>query len=133
MSEEQSPAPSISGLSKRSQTILMRLAQSHSQGEGLSDSSLEEGLESLKTDLDGQPLVLLEESLDWLRDAGLYDLSIPLLEEAWSSELPLDFLGRVAQDWVGSVLFGLGDESGAKQVATHLAKRAQELGPAFCC
>ena len=132
MSKEQPPAPSISGLSRRSQKILMKLAQSHSQGQDLQASSLDEGLDSLKADLDGQPLVLLEESLDWLRETGIYDLSIPLLEEAWSSDLPLDFLGRVAQDWVGSVLFGLGDEKGARQVAAHLAKRAQELGPAFC-
>lgn len=132
MSEEQTPAPSIENLSPRSQKLLSSLAQDHSQGKELDDARLEEGLESLKSDLEGQPLALLEESLDWLREAGLYELSLPLLEESWSAELPLDFLGRVAQDWIGSVLFGLGDEQGAREIALHLTKRAYELGAAFC-
>ena len=48
------------------------------------------------------------------------------------SRSTLDFLGRVAQDWVGSVLFGLGDEAGAREIATHLIKGAQDLGASFC-
>lgn len=130
--KDQAPAPSIESLSQRSQKLLEGLAQAQGRGESPSDQELEEALESLKADLDGQGLGLLEESLDWLREYGLYELSVPLLEEAWSAELPLDFHGRVAQDWVGSVLFGLGDERGARQVAQHLSKRAMDLGPAFC-
>lgn len=132
MSDESVPAPSIELLSTRSQNLLMGLLQNRSQEALLDDEQVEEALESLKSDLDGQALALLEESLDWLRDVGLYEVSIPLLEESWSADLPLDFLGRVAQDWVGSVLFGLGDESGAREIATHLSKRAYELGASFC-
>ena len=133
MTEEHIPPPSIEGLSERTQRLLVA---SLKEVNGVEEDSLsevmEDALESLKTDLDGQALSLLEESLDWLRDAGLYLISVPLLEEAWSTELPLDFLGRVAQDWVGSVLFGLGDERGAREVALHLEKRALELGPSLC-
>ncbi|MAD61292.1 MAG: hypothetical protein CMH49_07265 [Myxococcales bacterium] len=133
MSDESTPAPSIAQLSSRSQKLLGTLLQSRTQDISIDDYQIEDVLDSLKSDLDGQTLVVLEESLDWLRDAGLYEISVPLLEESWSADLPLDFLGRVAQDWVGSVLFGLGDETGAREVATHISKRARELGPSFCC
>ena len=132
MSEETPPAPSIEALSQRSQNLLVELAQKQLKETEFEGELLANTLTSLKSDLDGQPLALLEETLDWVRDAGLYALSVPLLEEAWSAELPLDFLGRVAQDWVGSVLFGLGDKKGAQEVAQHLETRAKELGPSFC-
>lgn len=130
--ETEVPPPTIEGLSERSQRALTELAQAQAQGASHLDSdAVELALTALKSDLEGQALGLLEETLDWIRDAGLYDLSLPLLEEAWSSELPEDFLGRVAQDWVGSVLFGLADEEGALEVAGHLTARARELGPSF--
>jgi hypothetical protein len=93
--------------------------------------SSEDLLEAIKQNLDGQELVALETTLDDLRDHGAYQLSVPLLEEAWNAELPLDFLGRVVQDWVGTVLFGLGDRKGAHQVAKHLMTRVQSLGATF--
>lgn len=127
--QEETPPPDISHLSERSQRLLMELKALQASPD---ETSVKSAYESIKIDLDGQPLALLEETLDWLRDEGLYDLSISLLEDAWSADLPEDFLGRVAQDWVGSVLFGLGDRAGATVVARHLSKRAQELGPTFC-
>lgn len=129
---DEVPVPTIEGLSQRSQRGLLALAQAQASGGSMAGDLLEETLESVKSDLDGQALGLLEETLDWLRESGLYEVSIPLLEEAWSSDLPLDFQGRVAQDWIGSILFGLGDEKGAREVARHLTKRAQELGATFC-
>lgn len=126
------PPPTIEGLSERSQRLLRALSVSQQGEDGIDPEELDLALQSVKSDLDGQPLGLLEETLDWVRDAGLYDLSLPLLEEAWSSDLPQDFLGRVAQDWVGSALFGLADEPGAIKIAQHLTPRAQELGPSLC-
>ena len=137
------PPATIEGLSKRTQDLLFKLQHAQladQRGETrrggvnseISSEDLDLALGSVKSDLDGAPIGLLEETLDWLRDVGLYDISLPILEEAWASELPLDFLGRVAQDWVGSALYGLGDESGAIEIAHHLAPRAQELGPSLC-
>jgi|GEM_PF-1616145 len=104
-----------------------------SMGEGLVDEEgVEDAFELLKRDLEGQPVASLELCLDWLREVGLYQLSLELLEESWSAELPLDLLGRVAQDWLGTVLFGLNDEAGARVVAQHLTPRAIELGASFC-
>lgn len=133
MNDETLPPPSIDGLSERSQHLLIKQLHALSDAHAVvTEDQLTDTLDSLRQDLDGQPLAALEETLDWLRDAGLYSISAPLLEEAWAAELPLDFLGRVAQDWVGSILFGLGDERGAMEVATFLEKRAIELGPSLC-
>lgn len=96
------------------------------------DAQLDDAFELLKRDLEGQAIEHLEQSLDWLREVGIYPLSLALLEEAWNAELPLDLLGRVAQDWVGTVLFGMSDEDGARVVARHLIPRALELGASFC-
>ena len=95
------------------------------------DEEAESLAAALLAALDGQPAGLLEESLDWLRDKGLYDISTRVLEAAWSLELPLDLLGRIAEDWVGAVLFGVGDRAGAAQVARHLIPRATALGADF--
>ncbi len=69
--------------------------------------------------------------LDALRSAGAYAVSLEVLEAAWNAELPLDLHGRVAEDWIGTVLHGVGDRAGAEVVAQHLVSRAQALGPAF--
>jgi hypothetical protein len=141
--QADTPPPTIEGLSKRSQDLLFKIHQAQladhqntkrvsGVNSGVSNEDIELALGSVKADLDGASIGLLEETLDWLRDVGLYDLSLSLLEEAWASDLPLDFLGRVAQDWVGSILFGLGDESGASKIAHHLLPRAKELGPSLC-
>ncbi|MEE2643371.1 MAG: hypothetical protein VYD19_00430, partial [Myxococcota bacterium] len=81
--------------------------------------------------LDGQNAAQLEEVLDWLRERGVYDVSTALLEAAWGLDLPLDLLGRIAEDWIGAIFFGIGDRVGAEEVARHLVPRAKALGPAF--
>lgn len=81
--------------------------------------------------LDGRSADDLEAVLDALREVGAYPVSLPLLEQAWNAELPLDRLGRVAEDWLGTVLHGLADRDGALVVAHHLRARAIELGAAF--
>ena len=59
MSDEQTPVPSIEQLSSRSQKLLMTLLQSRAQDSSLSDAQIEEALDSLKSDLDGQTLAAL--------------------------------------------------------------------------
>lgn len=81
--------------------------------------------------VDGRPADDLKGLLDALRDVGAYPISLHLLEEAWSSDAPLDLAGRIAEDWVGTVLHGIGDREGAKIVAQHLVKGALARGPAF--
>jgi hypothetical protein len=81
--------------------------------------------------LDGRSADDLEGVLDALREVGAYPVSLPLLEQAWNAELPLDRLGRVAEDWLGTVLHGLADRDGALVVGHHLRTRALELGAAF--
>lgn len=81
--------------------------------------------------VDGRPASDLQALLDALRDVGAYPISLHLLEEAWSSDAPLDLAGRIAEDWVGTVLHGIGDREGAKTVAQHLVQGALERGPAF--
>ena len=120
------PEPTLGPLSERTQRGL----QSYIMTKQIEDE--ESVLNDIKQDLEGQSVGALEEILDWLRDRGLYPLSVPLLEEAWNAELPLDVLGRVAQDWVGTILYGIGDELGAREVVGHLQERAIELGATFC-
>lgn len=81
--------------------------------------------------VDGRPAADLQGLLDALREIGAYPLSLHLLEEAWSSDAPLELAGRIAEDWVGTVLHGLGDRQGARTVAEHLVKGALARGPAF--
>lgn len=80
---------------------------------------------------DGRPAADVQALLDSLRDAGAYPLSLIVLEEAWNADVPLDLAGRIAEDWVGTVLHGLGDRAGAGEVARHLVKGALDRGPAF--
>ena len=81
--------------------------------------------------LDGRPASQLFKLLDDLRVRRLYPLSIALLEYAWNSDLPDDRLGRVAEDWIGTVLFGIGDRRGGEEVAEHVIKTSAQHGPAF--
>ncbi|MGC6416876.1 MAG: tetratricopeptide repeat protein [Bradymonadia bacterium] len=87
--------------------------------------------ERLMAWLDGRPASQLFKLLDDLRVRRLYPLSIALLEYAWNSDLPDDRLGRVAEDWIGTVLFGIGDRRGGEEVAEHVIKTSAQHGPAF--
>ena len=78
----------------------------------------------------GHPDALLM-ATDELRERGAYLVSLPLLEEAWAAELDDDLAGRIAEDWVGTVLHGLGDRGGAAEVAAHLVRPAIQRGPRF--
>lgn len=73
----------------------------------------------------------LEALLDALRDRGAYPISLEVLEAAWNSDLPADRLGRIAEDWIGTVLHGIGDRAGAREVAAHLARTSEVHGPQF--
>jgi tetratricopeptide (TPR) repeat protein len=81
--------------------------------------------------LEGRAADDLNQVLDALREVGAYPVSLALLEEAFNSDLPLDRLGRLAEDWIGTVLHGLGDRPGAETVAAHITPRAITLGGAF--
>ncbi len=72
--------------------------------------------------MDGRSTGDLEAVLDALRDKGAYPISLVVLEHAWNAELPAEHAGAIAQDWVGTVLHGLGDRAGAMEVAQHLVK-----------
>jgi hypothetical protein len=81
--------------------------------------------------LEGKPIGALDAVLDALRGCGAYPISVHVLRASWEAELPLDALGRIAEDWVGTILRGYGDRAGAHEVAEHLTPRALELGPSF--
>ncbi len=81
--------------------------------------------------LDGRHPDELVEALDALRERGAYPVSLTVLEEAWAAELDDDLAGRVAEDWVGTVLHGLGDPAGAAEVAAHLVKPSLFRGARF--
>jgi len=80
---------------------------------------------------DGRSADALELLLDALRERGAYPISLHVLEAAWNSDLPPERLGRIAQDWVGTVLHGIGDRAGAVEVAAHLAATVDARGPQF--
>ena len=67
--------------------------------------------------------------LDVLRGRRAYPISLVIIEEGWNADLPLDLLGRLAEDWLGTVLHGLGDPAGVVEVAHHLKDRAMKLSP----
>jgi len=73
----------------------------------------------------------LEDLLDALRGRRAYVVSLGLLEAAWNSDLPPERMGRIVEDWIGSVKFGLDDSEGAEIVARHIAKTAHRHGQAF--
>jgi tetratricopeptide (TPR) repeat protein len=81
--------------------------------------------------LDGRAAAGLLGVLDLLRARRAYPLSLIVLEAAWNSDLSPDRLGRVAEDWIGTVLYGLGDNAGGREVAEHICKTAEGYGPAF--
>jgi tetratricopeptide (TPR) repeat protein len=87
--------------------------------------------ESLVGWLDGQPASGLLKLLDTLRERKYYPLSMVVLEAAWNSDLSAERLGRIAEDWIGTVMFGLGDRNGGREVAEHIIKTARQHGPAF--
>ena len=73
----------------------------------------------------------LGQLLDALRGAQAYGVSLEIIEAAWNSSAPRAFRAQIAQDWVGSVLYGLNDPEGAIVVAQHIGKTAHEMGPGF--
>ncbi len=73
----------------------------------------------------------LGQLLDTLRGARAYGVSLEILEAAWNSSAPRVFRAQIAQDWVGTVLYGLNDPEGAIVVAQHVGKTAHEMGPGF--
>jgi hypothetical protein len=119
-------APELLGLSAKLERDLRAFID---EDEGIDEEILTEDLIQA---LDGQPVSTLESILDYLRHYGKYQISTQLLEEAWHSDLPLSFMGRIAQDWVGTVKFGLNDHLGAEIVSQYLVKKALTLGPSFC-
>ncbi len=81
--------------------------------------------------LDGRSADALTEMLDCLRAAQAYPISLQVLEAAWHADLPLAQLGRIAEDWLGTVYHGLGDPDGVAEVANFLLPRALKLSPAL--
>jgi hypothetical protein len=73
----------------------------------------------------------LGQLLDALRGARVYGVSLEIIEAAWNSSAPRAFRAQIAQDWVGTVLYGLNDPEGAIVVAQHVGKTAHEMGPGF--
>lgn len=81
--------------------------------------------------LDGKPVDALRTLLDELRDEGLYALSLRLLATAWSEHLSDAMAGEVAEDWIGTLLHGLGDREAAMDIARHVTPDALARGAAF--
>lgn len=95
----------------------------------------EEALEALAGDLaaylDGKTADTLRALLDTLREVGAYGLSLRILARAWAGTLSDEMAGEVAQDWIGTLLHGLGDRGAAADIARHITDEAMERGAAF--
>ena len=81
--------------------------------------------------LEGEHPDLMFATLDALRVRQLYDVSTVVLEAAWHADLPPSYRGRVAEDWLGTVAKGLGDQAGLKVVAEYLIKTLGDHDAAF--
>jgi hypothetical protein len=81
--------------------------------------------------VDGRPADDLVGMLDALRDAGAYPVSLHVLATAWGAELPDPLAGRVAADWIGTILHGLGDREAATEAARLIADDATKRGAHF--
>ncbi|MEE2786512.1 MAG: tetratricopeptide repeat protein [Myxococcota bacterium] len=95
------------------------------------DDDPDELAASLIAVLEGEHPDIMFEALDALRACQLYDVSTVLLEAAWHAELPPGSRGRVAEDWLGTVAKGLGDQKGLTVVAEYLVKTLGEYDAAF--
>ena len=81
--------------------------------------------------VDGQHPDILGEVLDQLRTERAYGVSLKLLEATWHSESPEGFRAQIAQDWVGTILFGLNDPEGADLVAQHIGVQSDRMSTGF--
>lgn len=81
--------------------------------------------------VDGQHPDVLGEVLDQLRTEMAYGVSLKLLEATWHSESPEGFRAQIAQDWVGTILFGLNDPEGADLVAQHIGVQSDRMSTGF--
>lgn len=81
--------------------------------------------------LDGKPADTLRQLLDDLREVGAYGLSLRILSLAWAGTLSDELAGEVAQDWIGTLLHGLGDRAAAVDIARHITPDALARGAAF--
>lgn len=80
---------------------------------------------------DGRHPDELGQVLDAIREQRAYGISLELLEAAWNSSAPEGFRAQIAQDWVGTVLFGIGDIEGANTVAQHIYKTSRDMSAGF--
>lgn len=105
------------------------------QGEPPGDSPVETPIEILAGDLaaflDGKSADTLRQLLDTLREVGAYGLSLRILARAWAGTISDELAGEVAQDWIGTLLHGLGDRPAAADIARHLTPDALSRGAAF--
>ena len=101
------------------------------EGDLHGDAPLEALAADLAQWLDGKPADTLRALLDHLRDGGGYGLSLRLLARAWEGTLSDAMAGEVAQDWIGTLLHGLGDRAAAVDVARHVTPGALARGAAF--
>jgi len=97
----------------------------------LGDETAEAIVAELVSWAQGQHPDRLEDLLDALRARAAYPISIGVLEAAWNSDLSPERMGRVVEDWIGTVKFGLGDDAGAEIVARHISDGAAGHGHAF--
>jgi hypothetical protein len=86
---------------------------------------------ALITWIDGRPAEDLVGMLDALRDAGAYPISLHVLATAWGADLPDPLAGRVAADWIGTILHGLGDRDAAQEAARLIAEDSAQRGAHF--
>jgi hypothetical protein len=101
------------------------------EGDLQGDAPLDALAADLAAWLDGKPADALRLLLDDLRDGGGYGLSLRLLARAWEGTLSDAMAGEVAQDWIGTLLHGLGDRAAASDIARHVTPGALGRGAAF--
>lgn len=81
--------------------------------------------------VDGRSPLDLVGLLDDLRAATAYPISLHILATAWEAGLPDALAGRVAEDWLGTLIEGMGRLDEAREVAERIAADARSRGPGF--
>lgn len=101
------------------------------EGDLQGEAPLEALAGDLAAFLDGKTADTLRHLLDDLREVGAYGLSLRILARAWAGTLSDEMAGEVAQDWIGTLLHGLGDRAAAADIARHITSDALDRGAAF--
>ena len=85
----------------------------------------------LVTFVDGKSTDTFHALMAELREVGAYPLTLRILASAWSGTLSDAMAGEVLEDWIGTLLHGLGDREAAIDIIDFVTPDALSRGAAF--